>query len=222
MNINRKYISVNRFSRPGVKRSSTKKIVWHYTANPGASAANHYEYFEGLKNQNPNDDEKDRYASANTFIDRVQILEIIPLGEEAYQAGKEAMNEQSIGVELCIEEDGTFHPDTIKNAIEYGAYLAKTYGLNPLVDFIRHYDVTGKICPKPWVDHPEQFIQFKKDVVEMMAPKYPLARSVAKLIINTYLKPAYGSAATDAQREQVRAAANKIRSLCGAKEDEQL
>ena len=33
-----------------------------------------------------------------------------------------------------------------------------------LADIIRHYDVTGKICPKYFVDHPEEWETFHKDV----------------------------------------------------------
>jgi N-acetylmuramoyl-L-alanine amidase len=224
MNINRRYITVNPFSRPGNKRPSTEKVVWHYTANPGATAYGHALYFDSLKNQDPGDDVDDRYASAHTFIDRYGIFEIIPLAERAYHAGNGVMNWKSIGVELCIEKDGSFHPETIKLAVEYGAYLAKTYKFDPLKDFIRHFDVTGKICPKRWVDHPEEFLQFKENVKDMIAPKptYPMSRSTAKLIIDKYLKPAYGEAKTQLQRDIAHNAANKIRFLCGAKEDEQL
>ena len=31
-------------------------------------------------------------------------------------------------------------------------------------DIIRHYDVTGKLCPKYYVQHPSAWKQFKKDV----------------------------------------------------------
>lgn len=222
MNIIRDYISVNPFSRPGTRRPSTEKVVWHYTANPGATADGHQKYFDSLKNQNPRDDRDDHYASANTFIDRYCTIEIIPLPEDAYHAGNRAMNRKSIGVELCIEKDGSFHPNTIKQAIEYGAHLAKMYGFDPMVDFIRHYDVTGKICPKRWVQYPVEFIQFKKDVVQFMTPKFPLKREDAKLIIDKYLKPAYGAATTAEHRKNISTAANQIRLACGAKEDEQL
>ncbi len=159
------FIPINQFSRPGKKRAYTRNIVWHYTANPGASADNHFKYFgENIANQNPNDSKKDTYASAHAFIDRVQTLVIIPLDEEAYHATQ--ANPYSIGVELCIEEDGTFHPDTIKRAVEFGAKMAKKYKLSPLTDFLRHYDVTGKICPKPWVDDPQAWNEFKLAVDE--------------------------------------------------------
>jgi len=167
------HIHVNPFSRPGKKLQSRSKTVWHYTANPGASDEAHVGYFDGLRFQDPNDNKPDRYASAHIFIDKDSAREIIPLDEMAYHAGNTWYNLNSIGVELCIEKDGTFHPNTIAQAIEVGVYLAKTFGQDPLKDFIRHYDIeqvseTGKrwrkICPKPWVDKPADWEQFKKNV----------------------------------------------------------
>jgi len=162
-------IDKNRFSRPGDKLSYVKGIVWHYTANPGASDTNHQDYFDSLQNQNPYDNEKDLYASAHIFIDKDSATMIIPLDERAYHAGNSFYNSHYIGIELCIEKDGSFHPNTVKQAIAIGAHLCKTYKLNPLVDNIRHFDVTGKICPKPWVDSPALFTAFKNDVKRTMA-----------------------------------------------------
>lgn len=162
MNVEERFIKINEFSRPGTKRSVTRNIVFHFTANPGASADNHFKYFgETIANQNPNDDQKDTYASAHAFIDRVKTLVIIPLDEMAYHASNS--NPYSIGVELCIEKDGSFHPDTIKRAIEFGAALCKQYALSPLTDYLRHFDITGKICPKPWVDDVAAWEKFKAD-----------------------------------------------------------
>ena len=35
-------------------------------------------------------------------------------------------------------------------------------------DVIRHYDVTGKACPKYFVDHEDAWKQFRKDVKKAM------------------------------------------------------
>jgi N-acetylmuramoyl-L-alanine amidase len=165
------YISVNPFSRPNIKLDSRKKTVWHYTANPSASDTAHQRYFESLKNQDPHDDKEDRYASAHLFIDKDSAVLIIPLDEVAYHAGNNWYNRNSIGVELCIEADGSFHPDTIKRAVKIGAAIAKEFKQDPMVDFVRHYDVTRKICPKPWVERPVLFDIFKKEVVTAMSEK---------------------------------------------------
>ncbi|MNY82734.1 hypothetical protein D3C86_2250160 [compost metagenome] len=57
---------------------------------------------------------------------------------------------------------------------------------------IRHYDETGKFCPKPYVDYPKAWDDFKKAIQEdgsMGAPQ--LNKDVASNIINTYLKKAW-------------------------------
>ena len=69
-----KYININTYSRPGNKLTKVKKIIVHYTANNGATANNHYNYFNNLKG---------RYASAHIFVDKKEALCIIPLDEIA-------------------------------------------------------------------------------------------------------------------------------------------
>ena len=64
---------------------------------------------------------------------------------------------------MCIRDR------TYDALIQLVDWLCQTYGLNPKTDVIRHYDVTGKECPKYYVDHPdawEQFIQELKPLPE--------------------------------------------------------
>ena len=167
-----KYIGVNGYARSGKRIKAVRKIVMHYTANAGASAENHYRYFGNLEG---------RYASAHFFIDSKDALCIIPLNEMAYHANdvqkrvngvayrgvaelKPNANELSIGIELCIEKDGSFHPETIKKAVAVAVELCKRYGLDPLTDIVRHYDVTAKNCPAPWVKNSSGFTAFKSSV----------------------------------------------------------
>ena len=61
-------------------------------------------------------------------------------------------NMNSIGIELCDDvKDGKVYPSelTIKNAIELTKHLMKKYNI-PAANVIRHYDVTGKLCPAYW------------------------------------------------------------------------
>jgi N-acetylmuramoyl-L-alanine amidase CwlA len=44
-----KFIQPNKYSRPQNKLTAVRKIVMHYTANNGASANGHYNYFNNLK-----------------------------------------------------------------------------------------------------------------------------------------------------------------------------
>jgi len=163
-------IPVNPFSRPGTPIRAIRNIVIHYTANPGASASAHVRYFgQTLARQDPNDSTPDRYASAHLFVDPGEAVLIIPLNEMAYHASQ--ANPYSVGVELCIESDGTFHPETVRRAAKIVAELCRKYGLNPLRDVIRHYDVTGKICPKPYVIDPWAWQAFRELVDRIMKGK---------------------------------------------------
>lgn len=112
--------------------------VLHYTANNGGTAENHFTYFNStLPDSNdklPKD--KKRFASAHIFVDRNKALEIIPLDEVAFHANERKegplipslkataqyyaggnANLTSIGIEMCMEKDGTIHPHTIARAI---------------------------------------------------------------------------------------------------------
>ena len=47
--------------------------------------------------------------------------------------------------------------------VELTAWLCRTFELDPKTEVIRHYDVTGKICPRYYVEHPEAWEQFLAD-----------------------------------------------------------
>ncbi|KXZ18953.1 N-acetylmuramoyl-L-alanine amidase [Bacillus nakamurai] len=182
------YINTNEWTRPGIKNNGVRKLVVHYTANPGAPAANHYRYFgETLPAQNRKLSKKQQtYASAHIFVDRTEAICIIPLNEVAYHANdvqqivngkpyrgvaalKPNANFLSVGVELCIEKNGTFDPDTVARAEQVCAELCKMFKLDPINDIVRHYDITHKICPAPWVSRSQGFTDFKARVKKRMA-----------------------------------------------------
>lgn len=172
------FIQKNKYTRPGTLLSGIKKIVLHWTANPGATAANHQTYFNGTAIA------QKREASAHMFIDRKEAVCIIPWNEVAYHANgnnevingkayrgiKEIApnaNKFSVGIEMCVEKDGTIHKDTIKRTVEVIAKLCKVYHLTEN-DIVRHYDVTHKRCPKPFVDDPKLFEDFKLQVGKLL------------------------------------------------------
>ncbi len=71
----------------------------------------------------------------------------------------ECRNSNSLGIELCVRNKGSltdtsrdwyFEDATVKAAIELTKELMKQYSV-PADHVIRHYDVTGKICPNPYV-----------------------------------------------------------------------
>jgi N-acetylmuramoyl-L-alanine amidase len=80
---------------------------------------------------------------------------------------------------MCVDKDGTISPDTIKNTIEVIVDLCKTYKLTEN-DIVRHYDVTHKPCPKPFIDDSSKFEDFKKQVGLILNPPKPEVKPVAK------------------------------------------
>ncbi|AJO16839.1 MULTISPECIES: peptidoglycan recognition protein family protein [Bacillus] len=168
------FVKVNQYTRPGLKLAGVKGIVMHYTATPGASALNERNYFNGTCIADK------RYASAHYFVDRKEAQHIIPENEVAYHAHdknrcyvsflKPNANTTAIGVEMCVEKDGKIHSDTVRNAAELVADLCKRYGLSTN-KIVRHYDVTNKNCPAPWVSDSSQLTAFRKKVDSLLGKK---------------------------------------------------
>lgn len=176
------YINKNQYTRPGDKLAAIKGIVLHYTANPGASAANHKTYFGNGAGG--------RYAGAHIFVDEKEALCIVPLNEVAYHANENKCrisklkghvggyygdaNCTAIGVEMCINKAGKIETATFNRTVNVVAELCKKFKLDAN-DLYRHYDVTGKNCPAPWVSKSSEFTRFKKAVTSKLKGKVTTA-----------------------------------------------
>ncbi|MDR0908474.1 MAG: N-acetylmuramoyl-L-alanine amidase [Spirochaetaceae bacterium] len=171
MNISEQLLTPNEYSRPGTLLQGVKGIVIHYTGNPGASAQGNRNYFDSLKNQPP--DSSGIYASAHYVVGlEGEIIRCLPDTEIGYHVGArqytpEALqrlssypNDCTIGIELCIDKTGSFNTAVLASGQELARMLRETYGLNR-DDLWRHYDITGKICPKPFVDNLHAWEDFK-------------------------------------------------------------
>ena len=157
-NIDVQLLDVNEWSRPGIKVDNIDKIVVHYLGNPETTAQQNHDYFQSLKNL------QNTYMSANYVVGtKGEIIQCVPDGEVAW-ASNEA-NYYSISIENCHEDSsGKLTDSTYWSDVHLVAYLSEKYGLGR-DDIIRHYDVTGKICPKWYVEHPDEWEQFKDDVM---------------------------------------------------------
>ena len=137
--------------------SRIKYIVIHYTGALGDAKAN-CNYFAG----------GNRNASAHYFVgydgaiwQSVEDKNIAwHCGAKSYKHA-ECRNINSIGIELCVRKKSTasmgatdkdwyFEDATVEAAAELTRYLMDKYNV-PASHVIRHYDVTGKICPNPYV-----------------------------------------------------------------------
>ena len=152
-------LTVNEYSRPGIALDQINGIVIHYTANPGTSAQANRDYFEGLK------DSHVTKASSHFIVGlEGEIVQCIPTAEIAYASNER--NSDTISTECCYEnEDGSFNQATYDSVVRLTAWLCARSGLNA-EDVIRHYDVTGKMCPVYYVDNPDAWEQFRTDVTE--------------------------------------------------------
>ena len=135
-------------------------IVVHYTANRGDTAKNNVDYFARTITG----------TSAHYFVDRNAVMQSVDEGDTAWHCGSDhprhpyCRNSNSIGIEMCDSVDGV--PDDVKSlTVSLVQELMSRYGIDSS-HVLRHYDVTGKRCPAPWVDNPEEWMEFKKMLEE--------------------------------------------------------
>lgn len=150
-------LTVNEYSRPGTPIDEVNGIVVHYTANPGTTAQQNRNYFEGLK------DSHDTSASSHFIIGMEgELVQCIPCNEVAYASNDR--NHDTISIECCIpDETGMFTDETYDTLVHLISWLCGRYGLSTQ-QVIRHYDITGKMCPKYYVENEDAWEQLKRDV----------------------------------------------------------
>ncbi len=150
-------LDINEYSRPGTALEKVNGIVVHYTANPGTTAEQNRGYFEGLAQSG------ETYASSHFVIGLSgEIVQCIPCSEIAYASNDR--NADTISIECCIPDDtGKFNDETYQSLIHLVSWLMGRYDLT-IEDVIRHYDVTGKNCPKYYVENQWAWDTFRSDV----------------------------------------------------------
>lgn len=117
------------------------RIVVHFTATL-ASARNNATYFARNEGQG---------ASAHYFVDDItpEIYQSVAEGDTAWHAGNWAMNCRAIGIEVVSAGEDFSATEVEKLGWLVKRLMAK-YGIGAS-GVIRHYDVTGKLCPAPYV-----------------------------------------------------------------------
>ena len=150
-------LDINEYSRPGIGSDPITGIVIHYTANPGSTAQQNRDYFNGLK------DSHETSVSSHFVVGlEGEIVQCVPTWEIAYASNER--NHDTVSIECCHpDETGKFNDETYKSVVQLTAFLCEKYGLTQ-ENVIRHYDVTGKICPKYFVEHEDAWQTFKEDV----------------------------------------------------------
>ena len=148
---------ISKFNHTKVSgKRNIKYIVIHYTGSL-AGADNNAEYFCSA----------DRGASAHYFVGHNgEIRQVVEDNNVAWHCGSkkgykhpECRNNNSIGIEMCCKTTGDpqrpdnnwyFEDATVDSTIQLVSFLMALYEI-PVENVIRHYDVTGKVCPAPYV-----------------------------------------------------------------------
>ena len=153
------YLTVNEWSRPGTELEQIDGVVIHYVGNPGTTAHANRNYFESLSSG-----QEGTYASSHFIVGlEGEVIQCVPLTEVAYASN--TRNGDTVSIEVCHpDETGEFSPVTYDRAVELTAWLCVQFKLDPETGVIRHYDVTGKECPRYYVEHPEAWDAFRADV----------------------------------------------------------
>ena len=150
-------LDVNPYSRPGIESNGITGIVIHYTANPGSTAQDNRDYFNGLQYS------QETSASSNFVVGLDgEIIQCVPTWEVAYASNDR--NYDTVSIEVCHpDESGKFTDETYRSLVQLTAWLCVKFDLTA-DDVIRHYDVTGKNCPKYFVENEEVWAAFKENV----------------------------------------------------------
>lgn len=174
MMITKLHLTPNEWSRPQRKISTIKAVVLHWVANPGTSAKANRDFFESRKHG------KLGYGSAHYIIDDTMIIECIPTDEMAYHVGSDIYtkfakgwlgphpNHHTLGVELCHPDwTGEFSENTWHRAVRFVADLLLANTLDAY-QITTHHNITGKDCPRWFVDNPSELDRFRWDVASHM------------------------------------------------------
>ena len=150
----------------GYLNRPVKYIVVHYTAGSTSKAG-------AARNTAVMFSKPSTYASADFIVDDETIVQFNPDIRNRYcwhcgdnknmfsMGGKlhgKCTNANSIGIEVCSTNPNwqasdqanskkwSFTDSVVNNAVELVKYLMQTYNI-PAENVVRHYDVTGKLCP---------------------------------------------------------------------------
>jgi N-acetylmuramoyl-L-alanine amidase len=147
--------------RAGRGGKKIKYIVIHYTANDGDTAAGNASYFARELTK----------TSAHYFVDEKEAWQSVKDTDTAYAVGAAAYvhadcrNDNSISIEMCSRKGvGKVYyipAATVERTAELTQNLMAKFGV-PAANVLRHYDVTGKRCPEPFVRLPGLWADFKK------------------------------------------------------------
>ncbi|MDO4270546.1 MAG: N-acetylmuramoyl-L-alanine amidase [Eubacteriales bacterium] len=182
-------------------KGEIRYLVIHFTANNGDTAKNNADYFA----------DADISTSAHYFVDENEVWQSVADHDIAWHCGTKGTyyhpycrNANSIGIEMCSRlENGKYYfkEQTIRNAEALARTLMGKYGIAPDC-VVRHYDVTHKTCPAPYVESAAAWNAFKaaltKEDDDMTADEVKQIIAQSRTVYKTADDvPAWGRATVD-------------------------
>lgn len=169
MEINKLLTAIN-YNKGNGKQN--KYIVVHYVGATGGAEAN-CRYFQKTY----------RGASAHYFVGhKGEVWQCVEDKDIAWHCGANkykhpyCRNSNSIGIEMCCRQNSSngtwyFEDATVNTTIVLIKELMKKYNI-PVANVIRHYDVTGKVCPEPYVRDSGAWNTFKASLATTSTTGY--------------------------------------------------
>ena len=151
--ININYIDIHDSARTGNKLKRLNNIVVHYVGNPETTALQNRDYFNNIGTE----------VSSHFVVGlEGEIIQCLPLNEVS--AASNHRNIDTLSIEVCHpDESGKFNEATYNSLIKLLSWICWTLDLFA-EDVIRHYDITGKLCPLYYVENPQEWKSFIVDL----------------------------------------------------------
>lgn len=146
-------VRVNGTGRRGEAIGPVHDIAIHYVGNPGTTAQQNRDFY----------DHPDTEVSSHFVIGlEGEIIQCVPLDEKSSATNER--NRDTISIEVCHpDETGAFTQASYDSLVRLTAWLCDHFNLERS-RVIRHYDVTGKLCPLYFVENEAAWEQFRSDV----------------------------------------------------------
>lgn len=150
-------ISFHTTARTGKNLTDINNVVIHYVGNPKTTAQNNRDYFNN----------KTTTVSSHFVVGlEGEIIQCVPMYEMS--AASNDRNRDTISIEVCHpDKSGKYNEDTYNSVVKLTAWICNNFSLDEN-DVIRHYDITGKICPKYYVENEDAWEQLRNDVREKL------------------------------------------------------
>lgn len=140
-------------ARKGLRLKEVDNIVVHYVGNPGTTAQNNRDYFANKST-----------TVCSHFVIGLdgEVIQCVPLDERS--AASNERNKDSISIEVCHpDKTGKFNDLTYSSLVKLVSWLCGEFDLSEQ-EVIRHYDITGKLCPLYYVENPTEWDSFRSSV----------------------------------------------------------